>query len=334
MAFDDINLPIVVKTDTAELRRLIKEFDGSTEAAERLARATDQVKESTNQQRKAIAAYNSATRTQNFQLIESLRLVNSMSFLFRNLNQVYQTLILKQIQSKQASVAESEAFEKLSRNANSVVNALDILGPANEEVNDALSDLVATAGNLSSENLETLIDRLNRAGQAADFSTEEQAKFNATMEKLSQVLGETKIAEKNQELQDLFGTIVTAGAAAGSLGQFVLQLSKFKGVMELFAPGTKAGLGVAAIVGLLSVPAVIEALGIERNTESPITGQPLNIQSLDEIIERIRKPAELAQRKIEFHINNPNFDSSLDINKTIDILRAKMLEEQGFGSLG
>lgn len=226
MAFDDTKLPVKVTTDTTDLKQLIRDFDGSTEAAKRLEEATARVKTQYDAQRKAISAFNQAQRINNFEVIQALRLVRSFSSAFSSLNQVYQTLILRQISATQTSVAQNEAFERIIDTTDNIVNALDILGEGNEEVDSALSSLITKADSLNSKQLAELIANYESAGNKANFTAGEQAKFNETLDKLKKLLEETKLEEKQKEFEDFFGVFTAAGTAVGSIGTLALNLAK------------------------------------------------------------------------------------------------------------
>lgn len=329
MAFEDVEVPVSVKVESAELRRLITEFDGTTESAARLEAQTLKVKSAIDSQRQAIGAFNQANRVQNFQAIESLRLLRSVTSTFSALNQVYQTLALRQIAATQTTVAQQQAFEGTTRFARNLVNGLSILGSENEDVKSGIEDFIAKADQLSSDQIQKLIDAYISAGKEANLSGKELETFNLTLEKLNKLLEETKSEEAKREFESLFGAITAGGTAIGVLGQLALNLSKVEAVMKLFAPGTKAALGGAAIVSLLAIPSVLEALGLERNTESPITGQKIKVETP---FDRIDQATGMVQRN-EININNPVFNSELDLKKSMDIIEAKLKEKQGLGTV-
>lgn len=267
MAFDDTNIPIVVKTDTSQLRQMITDFKGTREEIDRLSAATANVKEQYDAQRKAISAFNQAQRINNFEIIESLRLVRSFTSVFRDLNQVYSTVILKQIATTQTTVAQRQAFERITDDVDNVVNALDILGPKNDDVKKAFDDLITKADSLNSTQLAQLIENFQSAGDKAKFSAEEQAEFNRELQKLKDLLEETKVKEKQKEFEDFFGLFTQASLAAGSVGTFALNLAKFgpqltalAGTLSRFAPE------IAIIIVLLFGPEVAKQLGLLQTT--------------------------------------------------------------------
>lgn len=55
-----------------------------------------------------------------------------------------------------------------------------------------------------------------------------------------------------------------------------------------------------AAAGILSIPAMIEAFGVQKNTVSPITGAPINVRSLDETLNEMQQEID---RKPDIIIN-------------------------------
>lgn len=314
------------------MRRLITEFDGSAEAAKRLQDATDGVRTSIDTQQRAILAYNQATRVQNFQLIESLRLVRSVTSTFSSLNQVYQTLVLRQIASTQTTVAQQQAFEGVERFTKNLVNALDILGPANEEVLQGFEDLISKADQLSSDQIQKLIDAYIKTGQEANLSGAELEAFNKNLEKLKQLLEETETEESTKQFNDLFGAIAAGGTAVGVLGQLALNLSKVEAVAKLFRGGAPAGAGLAGLVLLL--PELLRLLGLdpapikETLPNGQIRGQTSFTGRFEQVINELER-----QRKVEINLNNPTFNSEIEVERVMDIIQAKLAEEAGLGVL-
>lgn len=278
MSFEDVEIPVKVTYDSADLKRLIKDFDGSTEAAERLRDATKQVKLSIDSQARAIGAFNQSQRINNFQMVESLRLLRTFTSTFSSLNQVYQTILLKQISHNTQSIKQSEAYERIKGQTTNLVNALDILGASNADVKAGFEDLFDSADNLDSTQIETLITTLETLKTSGNLSTEELAFLNAEISKLKKLLDETKLEEKNKEFQDFFGTFTTAATAAGSLGTFALQMTKFApalrgavSILARFAPE------IALIIVLLYGKDVAIQLGLLQMTgEEDLTDMPLD----------------------------------------------------------
>lgn len=328
--------------NTADLRRLITEFDGSAEAAKRLEAATNDVRTSIDGQQKAILAFNQANRVQNFQIIESLRLVRSVTSTFSALNQVYQTLVLRQIASTQTTVAQQQAFEGAERFVKSLVRGLDIAGPMNEEVLQGFDDMIAKADQLSSDQLQKLIETYVTIGDEANLSGEELALFNKNLEKLNQLLAEQKTEEAAKQFENLFGVIAAGGTAVGVLGQLALNLAKVKssggfgggaiggiqgpvkpGGLGAGAPGGAGGIGLIGGTALAITLAefILKQAGIEKQSGNSDIG-----------FGRLDKITGMVQRN-EININNPTFNSQIDLEKSLDIIEAKLKEKQGFGTI-
>jgi len=336
LAFEDTVLPIKVTTDTAQLKQLIRDFDGSTEAAEKLKAATNDVNESVNTQKRAIIAVNSATRVQQFQYIEGLRLLRSTTSLFANLNSVYQTTILRQIAATQTTVAQQQAFEGVIRFAGNYVNALGILGPANEEVKAGLDDLISRADSLDSKGIETLIEAFIRAGSEANLSGEGLVKFNEGLALLKKLLEETKLEEKNKEFENFLGTMLQLGQTAGALGTFATALNAT-------ATGAKAlNLALATSPYILAFFAALELLNVAGVIDTPTIGSLVLGKTSKEIRDMPGVDADIQSRfatgeassRIQVNINNPTFNSEIDLERSIDIIEARLLEKRGFSNLG
>jgi len=337
LAFDDIEVSVRAKADTTELRNAIKDFDGTAEAVERLKNATNDVKSSMQAQNLAIRALNTANRVQNFQLIETLRFVRFATSAFRSLNQVYQTLLLRSIDTNQVTVAQAQAFEKATDQADAFTRALDILGPSNQEVKDSLDDLIARADQLNSTQLKELIQRMRDYGSSANFSEAEQTKFNEALNKLNKLLQETKAEESAKGFEDLFGTIALGGTAIGTLGQLVLKLGRYRAALAglaRFAPALVKGGAIATAILFLT-----DLLGKQTAGEEELPtgfdvitkGPPAPKGGLEDFLNRLGPPgpAPATPTKIEVNFNNPSFSSYIDIEKAIDTIDKKLMEKYG-----
>lgn len=275
MAFDDTNVPVIVTVDSSQLKEMIKDFDGSVEATKRLDAATASVKNQFDSQRKAIIAVNQAQRVNNIQIIESLRLVRTFTATFSSLNQVYQTLLLRQIATTQSTVAQDEAFERITGKTANLVNALDILGPANEDVKSGFDNLIDSADNLNSNQLTDLIANLDSLKDNSKLSADEQVFLNNELESLKKILEETKLKEKQKEFEDFFGIFTSLATAGGSIGTLALNLAKFGPELTALA-GTLARFKpeIAIIVLLLFGPEVAKELGLLQTAgENDITSK-------------------------------------------------------------
>ena len=272
--------------------------------------------------------------------------MRTVGSLFGNLNQVYQTLLLRQIETNQTTVAQQEAFDRLSDRTDNVVNALDILGPANEQVKDALSGLIREADRLNSEQLTDLIRNYQDAGREANFTREEQDKFNETLQKLKDLLEETQLEEKRKEFDDFFGTLVTAGTAAGTLGTFAVNLAKLgpniAGVATTLARFKPE---IAIILVLLFGPEVAKQLGLLQTAgDSKLPSGNIfddlqdNFQKLKEVAPglgngkdffgRLGPPSNEAPPQININVDSMSLTNEADLFKWAEIVFNKIKEEQ------
>lgn len=258
MVFEDVEIPVSVKVDASELKQLIKDFDGSADAAKRLEAATDSVKSQFSAQRQAIMAVNQANRINNFQLMESLRLIRSATSLFSNLNSVYQTLLLRQISTTQTTVAQREAFEKVAGSVPDIVNALSILGSKNIDVQGGIDGLNTSLQSMSSDSIQKLIDQWKAAGEGADLSGDSLIAFNKELTTMTEILKEVKLKEKQKEFNDFFGSFLNIAQTATGLGTFAIALkSTATGVKLLNA----AFLASPYVIAFLAAVAAIDIAG-------------------------------------------------------------------------
>lgn len=261
--FSDIGVNVKVKADTKELRAAIKDFDGTAESIERLKTATASVKQNVDVQAKAVAALRREERVRNFETLEGIRVLRSFSSLASNLNQIYQTLILKQIQQNQVTTQQKEAFRQLNDKTDNLVNALDILGPKNQEVKKGFDDLISSASDLSSKDLQTLINKLELLKSTGKLSTEEMGYLNEKIKTLKEVMKDAIQKEDAQRIQDVFGTLITASGAASQLGTFAVNLRKDKEALSGMVSFVKgAAPELAIIMTLLYGKETAEALGL------------------------------------------------------------------------
>lgn len=317
MSFEDIGVPVTVKVDSAELKQLIKDFDGSAEAGKRLQDATESVKNSFSAQAGAIRAVNQINRVNNFQMIETLRLVRSATSLFSNLNSVYQTLILRQIANTQTTVAQREAFEKVAGSVPDIVNALAIFGSKNQEVQDGLDGLNTSLQNMSSESIQKLIDQWKGAEAGANLSGDALAAYNKELKTMQDILAEVKLKEKQKEFQEFFGNFINIAQTATGLGTFAIALNAT-------ATGAKAlNLALASSPYILAFLAGIEVLNDFGIIDTPSPSSILTGETAQE--RRNRKgitPEMVAAQNAKFGetvINNYFNIPSMTLNHDADI---------------
>lgn len=263
--FEDIEVGLKVKADLAELREAIKEFDNSERAIQRLKTATVSVKDNIQAQSAAISTLRRAERARNFEALEGIRLLRSFGSVARDLTQVYQALLLRQISNTQQSVAQKQAYQQLSEKADNLVNALDILGPKNEDVKSGFDDLISSADDLSSTQLKNLIDKIELlATSSGNLSDEELTFLNEKLATLRDVLKETANKENVDKMNELFGAFALGGSAAANIGSFALSLSKNEAaIAALVGTVTKFKPEIAVILLLLFGPEAAKLLGFE-----------------------------------------------------------------------
>lgn len=223
------------------------------------------------------------------------------------------------------------------------MNALDILGPTSQDVIDGFDGIIQSADNVSSDKIQTLIENLERQASAAGLSAEEQKFFNDQIKILNDLLDETKLEEKNKEFEDFFGLFSTIGLTASNIGLFALQLGKMGPTLARLAGVVgrlKPELGI--IILLLFGPKLAQELGLIQTAggDLPDTNLLDDIANKFKGIENIGDPADFFGRlgppgkgNIQININDATFNSEMDLDQTIDIIQARLLEEEGSASL-
>lgn len=267
---EDISVGLRVQADTAELKQAIKDFRDGKIAVDELQAATEKTKASIVDQRRAISTLSGAQRLQNFQLLEVIRTVRTASTLFFQLNQVLQTNILSNIQQNQVTIAQREAFRDLIGETDDLVRALDILGPANADVEKAFDRLIQKADDLNSDQIKTLITRLEKVKESGGLSAEELQFLNGQLQTMQDLLQETLKEEEQKKFDDFFDLFIKLGATIGPLSVFVLKLEQMFGILTKLSPlaGTLArGGGIAGLILFLSQLAGGQTAG-EKNLPS------------------------------------------------------------------
>lgn len=225
---DDINVGLKVTADTSQLKAALRDFDDTEESLKRLKDATTSLKGGIDDQVRAIRVLNQANRVQNYELLQGIRVLRSVVSVARDLNQVYQTLILRNIDATTTTVAQKESYEGARDAVERFIKMLDTFGAANDDVNKVWKDLIGNADDLTTKQLKNLIEAYRQAGESASLSADEQEKFNDGLASLQQLLKDTEFQENQKKFEDFFGGVTTAALAAGSVGTFALNLGKYK----------------------------------------------------------------------------------------------------------
>ena len=248
-----------------------------------------QTKKSIDAQSKAILTYNQANRVQNFQIIDSLRLLRSFSSMAMNLNQILQTSILRGIEQNQTTVAQREAYKDLLTTMEDLFNATGILGSGNLKVQAGWKDMISTADSLNSTQLTQMIKNLKALAASGKLSGDDLTYLNTQIKLLEEVLAEQNIEESTKQWNDFFSTLTQAGAAAAQVGLFTLALQKqfdimgklsalaggkgkgFIGPIKPTGVGVPGGMGGAgaiggAALGINIMEWLLEQMGVEKQS--------------------------------------------------------------------
>ncbi|MBI5697134.1 MAG: hypothetical protein HZC29_01225 [Thaumarchaeota archaeon] len=198
------NVTVAVKGNTQQLKQLLADFRAGKVGAQELKRATDDLKTSVSGQATALRALNQANRVQNYQLYESMRTLRGLNAVFGDATQLAQLFYLRSINATGTTVAQKQAFEDLESSGRRLISMLDTLGSENGDVEKGFSTFIKSIDDLSSKDLETLIDNMIDWAAAADLSADEQKTFNEQIDKMKQQLKETKLEEQTKQFTDFF----------------------------------------------------------------------------------------------------------------------------------
>jgi hypothetical protein len=220
---------IKAHADTSELRSAIADFDGSTDAVNRLQSATQQLKSNVGDQSRAIRALGQANRVNNFEMLEGIRVMRSVHSLAVDLNQVYQTQILRQIQASQEAIKQQETFSTLSTEIKNVINGLSVLGESNTDVVNAFQQIENEAGNLNSTNLSLIITQIDNLKKSTKLTPDELAALNQLEDHLKTIRDNTIKAEDAQNVANYIGSFAQILTVASSVGIFAANLKNLRG---------------------------------------------------------------------------------------------------------
>lgn len=254
-------IEIKAKTDLSELRTAITEFDGSTDAVNRLKAATQDLKGQIGTQTAAIRTLHQAQRVQNFEMLEGVRVMRSVHSLALDLNQVYQTQILRQIQNAQQTMQQQEAYDSLKGEIANVVNGLSVLGEKNTEVISAFQKVESEAKNLNSTQLTDIISQIENLKNSTKLTPEELKALNELEDHLKTIRDNTLKKEDAQNVSDFFGSFTQITTVGSSVGIFASQIKNLKaeitGLSGLSADLLLGGEFLAAAAAALALASVI-----------------------------------------------------------------------------
>lgn len=280
MSFGDIEVRVNVKADIAELRAAIAAFKEGKISADDLATTTERVKGHIQGQSQALTVLNRATRVQNFELLTIARTIRSVTSLFSSLNQVYQTLLLRQIATNQVSFEQQRQFDRLSTGGHVLIDMLNVLGPANADVIEGFDRFLGAVDSLNSKQLKQLIGNLEAQATQAGLSAEEQGFLNEKISQLKKLLEETELKEKNKDFEDFFGILTAGGTAAGAIGTFAVNLIKLGGGIRFLQAAAASSPYALAILALLFGKEFVQTAG-EGGLEEAFKEHPLPLNPFD-----------------------------------------------------
>ena len=329
MSFDDIEAKFHVRYDPAALRQAIKDFREGKMTLQELQNVTKTFKENVRDEARAISTLRAAHRLQNFQLTETLRTVRSATSLFGSLNSVIQTGILKQIEGNQVSIAQREAFRGLLSTTDDLVRQLDILGPANVNVENAFKNLIRNADDLNSEQLEKLIKHLENLKNQGNLSAGELEFLNGQISILRDLVIETIDEEKKKQWDDFFALFAQIGLTASAFGTFVLKLEQMHGVLTKLKPilptlgkvlgPVGAGLFIADLAGSQTAGDAHLPSGLDvLKTPAPSGG-------LDDFFARLGPPGN----NIHINMEKVELNSDLDVFQWAERVAQSIARETG-----
>lgn len=220
------NVEIRTKADTSELRQAIKDYKDGKISVDDLRKATDDLKASVKDQALAIKAITQANRVNFYELNEGIRVLRGATSMFRDLNSVYQTLILKTIDGTQVTVQQQQAYDDLKTSTDDIVSALSVLGDTNVDVKKGFTDIIDQAGRMNSTQLTDLINNLDDVKKSVTFTPEELTALDDFENKLKKIKQDTISKEDAKNMQDYVGSIITLATTVSTIGTFAANLAK------------------------------------------------------------------------------------------------------------
>jgi hypothetical protein len=257
----------------------------------RLKDATKDVKSQIVDQNQAIRTLHQAYRDNNFQLLENIRVLRSFHSLAVDINQVIQTQILQSIQNTQKQMQQEQVYSDLAKEITNVTSALNVLGGGNTEVQSAFDDIASKADQLSSTDIQKLIDQIELLKKTTNLTPDELAALDSFETKLQAIEKLNLQKEQVQQWQNFMTTFSTAALTASSVGNLAAQLklsqsalSGLMGVVSASLPEITIiilllfGKDVATQLGLLQDTGDFAINKVKMEDINPATGKPFNIQ--------------------------------------------------------
>lgn len=285
-----ITVELLAKARTEELKKAIDDFKAGKIAVEELEKKTKDLKDSSSDLGSAYKALQQAHRVNNFEMLEGIRVLRSFTSVARDLNQVYQTITLRNIEGAQTSVAQREAFADLQGQVEKLGTALTIFGP-NGDVQKGFSDIIGKADDLSSLDIQKLIDQAEGLKSSLKLTPEQLAELDKFILKLQDLKKETISDEDKKKWEDYFGIFTNAALAAGGVTTLAGELSKhgtaLAGLLRFVAASKPE---IAIIILLLFGEPIARELGliqsagdpsvdtVKPGTINPKTGQPYSFE--------------------------------------------------------
>jgi len=323
MSFRGAEIRVRVTADIAQLKEMIKDFKEGKISAEQLAKASDDVKGRIKEQSVAYSTLTRAQRIQNFETLQLLRTFRSATSLFSDLNQVYQTLQLRQIAANQSTFAQREAFKRLQDDIPNLLQHLQVLGANNTEVVKSFEDLIDNVEGLSTSDLKKVIEDIQDAAFSGKFVGEDLDVLVEALGKMKEILKEKEFKDSQKSLEDFFGIFAAGGTAIASIGTFAVNMQR-AGVsissLTTILKNAKAAGVLGIILALLFGPEInkeIPQAGGDKNTLNP-DFTPKGIEDFPGIQSRFGSgPLADRLREIQINFNNNTFSSDVDVTNSI-----------------
>jgi len=199
-------------------------------------------------------------------------------------------MALQGIQNNQVTVQQQQTFDDLSASMNILFHNFAILGP-NSEFQKGFSDFVGKADDLSSVQLQDLIDQAEGLKSSLSIDPVKAQALSDFIDKLRDLKKQAITKEEAKNTQDMMNALAGGANIAADIGLIATNLEKYKGSLASMVTFVGANAGplaailillygkqVAEAVGLLQYAGDIESDTVKPGTINPETNKPYNLK--------------------------------------------------------
>lgn len=285
-----INIELAISARTEELKQAIRDFKDTKISLGELEQKTKDLNSATGTLNSAYRALNQTSRVNNFELRNFATTLRAVQTISRDYVQIQQLLNLQGIQNNQVTAQQQQTFEDLSASLDILFNNFAILGP-NSDFQKAFSDFVGKADDLSSVQLQDLIDQAAGLKASLSIEPEKAAALGDFIDKLKDLKKQAITKEEAKNTQDMMNALAGGANIAADIGLIATNLEKYKGSLASMVTFVGANAGplaaivlllygkqIAEQVGLLQYAGDVEVDTIKPGAIDPSTNKPYNLK--------------------------------------------------------